>query len=205
MKRDARRIALAALSLDSASFHHITFKDIPPTKYEFAGDHATMAVTKSASAMVQSFPTVRTVTAMQFEWRGTGTVGVLDARHEQTKRGDDARLRIGLMLEGKKPTVPFFAPAWIKAVDAVMKLPAERLQYYVVDAKAAPGSEWDSPYASSIVNLALASTPDKDGWNKVRYKLPGSVTIVGIWLMADGDDTGSTFTTELRALDLEGQ
>ncbi len=84
-----------------------------------------------------------------------------------------------------------------------MKLPTDRMLYLVVDAKHAPGELWESPYSGSMTLMSVASVEGKDGWRQAAVAFPEPKQVVGLWLMADGDDTGSTFETRLKDLVLE--
>ena len=190
-------------SLDPAKYKHITFEDIPQTKYSAAGAAMRMEVKKSSSFMLQPFSAKKKVSRLKFMWKSTGNLQVKSAEQEKEKDGDDSRLRIGLVLAGDAPTVPFFAPAWIKAIRDTMKLPSDKMVYLTMGAKNKPGTVWESPYSDSMELRALASKPEKDGWNAVDHKLAKPLDVVALWIMADGDNTESSFVTELKDLNIE--
>lgn len=191
-------------ALDLAGFKHISFADIKPSIYsQEAGGVLRVDVEASASFLLQAWAEPRRVRSLSLLWRGQGQLKVRDAKHEQEKAGDDARLRIGLLLQGEAPMVPFFAPAWIKIIKDVMRHPAGELFYLVVDAKAAPGTSWQSPYASGIRMQALPSQPEQGGWMRSSAVFDPVLRVVGLWLMADGDDSKSQFKVWLRQLNLD--
>ena len=105
-------------------------------------------------------------------------------------------------MSGEAPSIPFFAPAWIKAIGDNMKLPSDKLLYLVVGAKNKPGARWESP-SDSMNFLALASTPGKDGWMKVDHTFKTPHKVVGLWIMADGDNPESVFETRVKSLVVE--
>ena len=198
----APSVQASPVALQVSAFKHITFKNIPATTYSDAAGVLTMKVDKSSSVLVLPFDAERTITNVKFSWRLNGVVSTKNAEHEKTKKGDDFPLRIGLMVSGPAPTVPFFAPAWIKAVRDSVKLPSDKLIYLVAGTKSAPGTTWESPYASSIGTVALQSSPIAGSdWQAVDYRSEAT-KITGIWVMADGDNTASSFTTEIRDLEL---
>lgn len=193
---------LNRVSLDPQAFKAITFKDIEPTKYERIGETLVATIHESSSALVKAFDAPRKIQRLGFSWLLEGGLKVADANAEQSKAGDDMPFRVGLMVKGPAPTVPFFAPAWVKAVRDAMALPTDKMIYFAVGTKSPPGTVWKSPYAASIETRAVASTKGGDGWNVVDHGM-GPLEVVGIWLMGDGDNTKSNFSVKIRSLVLE--
>ncbi len=191
-----------AIDMNPADFQPVTFGKIPPTVYERSGDSLKMTVVKSSSFLLKPFEAERAVSSVSFEWQSQGELHVKDAAAEKTKEGDDGHLKICLMISGKAPLVPFFASAWVKAVRDAMKLPADRLRCLIVGTKAKVGEKWPSPYDDSIELVAVDGPDEGKGWRRADAKFDQPLRIVGVWIMADGDDTGSEFTTRLRDLTL---
>lgn len=191
-----------SVSLDIADFRHITFENIPVTIYKNEGKVLLADVTKSASFLVRSFDTKHLVKQIDFEWRHMGKPSIKDATHESSKEGDDAILRIGLMISGKPPLIPFFASSWIKAVKDTLKLPSDEMLYLIPSAVHKQGEQWNSPYSDSIKCLSVPSVLQSNGWQKSTINLKNPLEVVGIWIMADGDNTKSNFTVWLQNLNL---
>jgi hypothetical protein len=195
-------LAASALAVDMnpADFRPIVFDGIPATLYERSGEELKMTVNKSSSFILRPFDKPRSVSGVTFAWRSEGELKMKDVATERTKAGDDTRLRICLLISGEEPLIPFFAPAWVKAIRDAMKLPADKLHCLVAGSLAKPGETWPSPYDDSIELEAVGSTIDGKGWHRVDAKLARPIDVVGLWIMADGDDTGSEFTTWLKDL-----
>ena len=191
-----------AIDMNPADFHPVTFSKIRPTVYERSGDSLKMTVARSSSFLLKPFDAERPVSLVSFEWQSEGELRVKDAATEKTREGDDGRLKICLMIAGKAPLLPFFASAWVKAVRDAMKLPADQLRCLLVGTKAKVGEKWRSPYDDSIELLAVDGKDEGKGWRRVDAKFDMPLKTVGLWIMADGDDTGSEFTTRLRDLTL---
>lgn len=186
-----------------ATFKHITFSDIPSTSYKEAdGNQLKITVKNSASFLLKPFKAALNVKQVSLLWRANGQPQIPSAAIEAAKKGDDALLRIGLIVEGSAPLVPFFAPQWIKSVRDYLHLPSDRMMYLVVGAKHAAGSTWESPYSGSIKNLAMESEPVGDGWNRASATFD-ALNVVGFLLMSDGDDTASTFVVDVKDVKLE--
>lgn len=191
------------ISLDARRFAHITLGSIPPTQYANDGGALTLEVARSASFLLMSFDRPRTVRGLAMRWKSKGTLHVATARAEETKAGDDYRLRVGLLVAGEPPILPFFAPAWSRAVRDHLKWPSDRIVYIVGGARHPAGASWKSPHSNSIDNLAAPAVVGEDGWTRSRTLLRAPLRVVGLWIMADGDDSRSSFRTVLADLVLE--
>ena len=150
------------ISLDPAKFKHITFEDITPTIYAKDGTALKMTVKSSSSLFLMPFETVTNVSKIKFKWKSEGTLKVSSAKAEETKDGDDGRLRIALIISGDAPTVPFFAPGWVKAIRDSMKLPGDEITYIAVGSNHKPGSVWENPYSDSMKMLSVASASGEE-------------------------------------------
>jgi len=199
-KQEPLATNLKPLSAKAEQFHHITFKNIKPTKYSISKGQLTAITDKSASAFILPFKKKRTVNYMSFEWKFTGNFNQPSVKEIKTKGGDDAILRLGLMVSGRARLVPFFAPTWIKKTADIMKFPAGDLIYLNPHSPLADNRKWKSPYSTSIQNIAVGSKLLADKWRRSTYKFDEELTVVGLWIMSDGDNTSSKFETHLRNL-----
>jgi len=188
------------LLLNPKSLKEISFESIPKTKYEFSKEAIKISVQQSSSALVMPLEKVVTINKISFFWKLDGEVKTSSAEHESTKSGDDFPLRVGLCVYGPKPLIPFFAPAWVKKIRDILIHPSDQMTYLVAGSKHRPLDEWKSPYSNSMNQISLPDTPLKEGWREVNYHLKKDLRIVAIWIMADGDNTKSSFTTYLKNL-----
>ncbi len=191
------------IDLMVSAYKHITFKGIKPTHYYNLRDRLLARVENSASALLYAFDKVRPVRRISFRWKLRGRLRVRSKQHEKSKAGDDAYFRIGLMLHGKAPAVPFFAPAWIKMTQRHMRLPAAKITYVAISSRHGYGESWLSPYDRSIRIVAINRRVAADRFTQVTYQFDRTLQVVGLWLMADGDDTGSRFSVSIKDLVLE--
>jgi hypothetical protein len=189
------------IPLSQSSFKEVTFEDIPPTAYAFKDGSLSASVNNSSSFLLLPFDKVTELKGFSFQWKKEGAVKVSTAEQEQSKKGDDFYFRLGLILSGEAPFIPFFAPSWIKAIRDHAKLPSDRITYYVVGAKSAVGSTWKSPYSGSIDYFSVASTEHEE-WNTAELSLKKNLKVVGLWLMADGDNSKSKFEVHVKQLKL---
>ena len=175
------------------SFIPLIFKDKPETAYQFKDSTLSFVVKKSASALILPFAEPCKLTRLSIIYQMQGQPKLAGSSAEAEKKGDDSFFRIGLMISGKAPLIPFFSPAWVKKLGTILKSPSDRMLYLWLEAQHRPGETWLSPYTGSIQNVGMTSVV-KDGHREAVYAMTSPAMVVGLWLMADGDDTGSEFS-----------
>ncbi len=181
----------------------ISFSDIPKTEYKLQPNSYQANVNKSSSVLLYPFSSPKRISTVSITWRTEGTINIPSSELEQSKKGDDAQIRLGLILSGPTPFVPFFAPAWVKKVQKVLKMPTNHMIYLIAGAKTADGKEWENPYSGSITNISMHNMKTDQGWTTSQYKAKSPHEVVGIWMHSDGDDTKSSFKIEGKNLLLE--
>ncbi len=187
--------------LKQSNQHVVDFNDIPKTQYEFKPGILEARVDKSSSALVFPLEKPIQVKSVSIKWSRQGTIKrSADKVDEKSKAGDDAWFRLGLIIAGPAPMIPFFAPAWIKRLKEVMTLSSNQMIYFIAGSLQDAGAVWPSPYTDSIIYSAMSNQDQGDGWWVSQGALKKEQQVVGFWIMADGDNTGSQFTT---LLDLE--
>lgn len=191
------------ISLCAERFEAIAFRSIPPTTYTFEDNVLICQVDCSASILLQPFDEVTAVSAVSFEWKSQGEFQVKDAEHETSKAGDDALLRVGLVLHGEPPRIPVFAPSWVRQIRDILTLPSGRMILLKAGSRHPPESTWPNPDTGYIKYVSVASEPMEDSWKKATYTFEEELEAAGLWLMADGDRTDSRFTTKVRNIRLE--
>ena len=189
--------------LQPDAFEHIRFGKIAPTRYRFDNGRLIAEVDDSASFLMQTFDTVKTITAVRFKWQTQGRLFVKDAAHERRRDGDDAVFKLGLLLKADAVLPNPFVPMWLKRVQALLKFPSETMLNLVAGAHHPAGDQWPGPYNSRVKMIAIKSAPDGEGWRQASYQLETPANVVAVWLMADGDNTHSTFTTQVKEIVLD--
>jgi len=189
-----------AITLDNKNTTHITFKRIKPNSFVFKEDSLTVQVNSSASFILLPFESPIEINKISFQWKKKGMIDISDGLQEETLKGDDAYLRIVLIIEGKYPLMNPLAPKWVKQVHKILKYPSDKMICIVPGSRHKVGQHWKSPYSNDVEIIAVGSDTKKDGWNFSEHKFEKSQPVVGLWIMADGDNTQSTFTSQLKAL-----
>ena len=154
-----------AISLQADNFEHIQFKKIKPNNHAFENNVLKIDVNDSASLLMLPFDTVKKINKVSFEWRSEGLPLVNDTRHESSKAGDDAVVKIGLLL--KADDTPFFnpfTPSWLKRVNELLPFPSENMVYLVANAKHLVGEEWLNPYNARVLMVSISSVKGLDDW-----------------------------------------
>jgi hypothetical protein len=188
---------------DKEKVNHINFKKIPPNQFEIKSNLISIEVNKSASFLLIPFKNTKTVKEVTFEWKKDGLLNVKNSQHEETRSGDDAYLRVGIMIEGKKLLTNPLAPKWVKRVRETLNHSSNRVIYLSPNTQHQAGEHWKSPYSNEVDIIAVASEKIDQGWQLSKHIFDSSQSVVGLWIMADGDNTRSTFTTKIKTVTLE--
>ena len=194
----------AEVPLEPGNFEHIHFRRIQPTNITFNDDSIRIAVNDSSSFLLLPFDPIKTVRTVTFDWKVDGRLKKRSIEHEKSSKGDDAWIRVGLIVSGQPEYVPkAFLPRWVNLVRKTLKHPSDRMIYLVPDAKHPSGESWTSPFSTSIEMISVDSRNLDDDWKQAHHTFVQPLQVVGLWIMADGDNTNSAFNTELRRLIIE--
>ena len=198
-------LSVPAQQLDLALplYKHIQFSRITPSHFSNRGQDLVINVEKSSSALLYAFMRPQEISEVSFLWKSNGKLNIKSKKQEASRAGDDSYFRLGLFIQGGAVEVPFFAPNWIKKARNHLKLPTDKILYLSVGAKHPAGEMWVSPYSKSIKLLSVKSVAAGNGFRRAYVKFDMPIRVVGLWLMADGDNTGSRFATTVRGLHLK--
>lgn len=187
--------------LDQDDFEHIHFKRIRPNIVDISDNTIHFEVNKSASFLLLAFDEIRNIQHVSFEWRASGQLNKRNIEHENTRNGDDAWLRVGLIIEGQAADIPEpLLPRWMKQVRKTLRYTSNSMIYLIPGAKHEPGQTWQSPFNSDIDMVSVESISMGDEWKRVVHEFDLPLQTIGLWIMADGDNTASVFNSQLRSL-----
>lgn len=192
--------AILKIDLSPDNFRHIKFDSVRPTDYSFRAGNLEIAVRESASFLIKALPKPVRVQRARIFWRAD-RLPQITKQGEKTKSGDDAALRVGLFLLGKPEALPFFIPEWMKEAAAELHQSAEKVLFLKVACKSPAGTRWLSPVSDKMETLCLASTRDGQ-WIRSEGTF-ATTEVVGIWLMADGDNTKSSFKVWVKSVEFD--
>ena len=185
---------------DQHNFRHIQFKRITPNTVNYTTERIIFQVNQTASFLVCPFDSIYSISHVSFQWKAAGQLKKLSVEHEASREGDDAWIRVGLILKSESEFVDPIGPRWIRQTMETLKFPADNMIFLIPEAKHAPGEIWLNPYSRRVKMIALGSTGHPDGWRTSEYYFATPKKTVGILLMADGDNTKSAFTSEIKNL-----
>lgn len=191
------------LDLRAATFEHIQFSKIKPNKHSYEKGSLKIEVDNSASFLMLPFDHVRKISKLSFDWRSEGKPQIKDAAQESARDGDDAVFKVGLLLRAEDDSLNPFLPSWMKRVKALLHFPSENMVDLVVDSKHAVGEQWTNPYNKRVLMVSIASEKGADGWWHTHYQSEQPLAVVAVWLMADGDNTDSKFTSYVKNISFE--
>lgn len=186
--------------LDQLHFDHIHFKRVEPNTIRFNNGEIVFHVSQSASFLLHAFDNTKPVHNVSFLWRANGQLNKHSVEHESSRKGDDAWIRVGLILKGEPRFPDPLVPPWVRQVRKSLKFPSDNMVYLIPDAKHAHGNAWVSPFSNKVNMISVKSAQQQDGWQAVSYNFTTPQQTIGIWLMADGDNTQSAFTSRIKNL-----
>ena len=192
-----------AVLLQADNFEHIEFSRINSSRYSFHDQQLKIEIDDSASFLMKSFVQVRQIKQVSVEWRSEGEPEIKSVQHEEQREGDDAVFKIGLLLSGEDSFFNPFLPSWMKRVEESLQHPSDNMVYLLVKAKHASGEQWVNPYNKRISMIVMNSVAGNKDWHTSNYTFDNPVNVVAVWLMADGDNTDSRFTVNIKNLSLE--
>lgn len=191
------------LVLQADNFEHIEFRRIKSNRHSFDDQQLKIEVDNSASFLMKPFDEVRKVTRISFSWKSEGAPKIKNAEHEKSRPGDDAVFKLGLLLQAEEALSNPFLPSWMKRVEKLLKFPSENMLYLVADAKHAQGEQWLNPYNDRITMISMHSANEGQGWRRASYDFEIPLNVVAVWLMSDGDNTDSSFTSHVKNIIIE--
>ena len=192
-----------AILLQEDNFEHIEFSRINSNRHSFSDQQLKIEVDDSASFLMKPFVTVRQVKQVSVTWRSTGEPEIKNSKHEGQREGDDAVFKIGLLLSGEDSFPNPFLPSWMKRVDELLNHPSDNMIYLVANAKHKSGEQWINPYNKRVAMIAMDDVATDKGWHVSSYIFETPVNVVAVWLMADGDNTDSRFTVDIKSISVE--
>ena len=191
----------------ATDWHSLQFRRIPPIQHQVRDGKITLEVKSSAGGLVRLLPKGTRVKAFIVTGSVKGDLK-LDAKHLWEKGNDDAYLRVGLIAEGGRRLSQLerlMAPDWITTMDDVLgadgRAPSAIHSHLLVPHASWIGKQRANPSMKQLVDY-IDATPGADGRFTMLVELPEALNLVGLWLMADGDDSGSTFTVSVDSLEL---
>lgn len=199
-------VLVLALPLSTpAAWKVLSYRGIPGNAVAFGADGLGIAVNRSAGPVVHRLAEPRVVTGIRASGVVTGQLETTADRQGETG-ADDFVLRIGLVEAGsRRPTFlqRRLAPSWVRELFALAPPGSGVAQIRFFNLGLASSQiGWTRRHPlSDLVLEEIVAAPGEDGRFEVDARF-APITVLGVWLAADGDDTGSRFHVRLEGLSL---
>lgn len=183
----------------------LAFRGIPPNRVRFEGGVMTIVVERSAGPIVMPLEQPTVVGSVRAAGIVTGTVATTPQR-QGGPDADDFALRVGLVEAGDRR--PSFlerrlAPKWVRHLFSLA--PAGegigRIRFFNLGLDTSQIGRARTHPASDLLFEQIVAAPDDAGRFDFTVDAGGPATLA-VWISADGDDTGSSFTVRLERLEL---
>ena len=188
-------------------FKHIEFSKLLPNNFTKKINHVNIDVNNSSSFLIIPFEDIVITNKVSFLWKSKGLINIKDKNHEKSKLGDDAMLRIGLLTLKKNPYKfignIFGKPGWLRDVEETLVHKAGSLIYLLPKTKNKYPETWNSPYSSLIKMVPTKTIFFSNDWNKSNIIFKKYIEVIGVIIMADGDNTNSKFETQIKSISLD--
>jgi len=187
----------AAISISASDWVELEFDDVPKSSTIFEKSCISISVEESASPLVRIFPSPKAI-------RGFEVTGSVSDYETWALDADDALLRVGVIELGEtrlNRLQKLTAPDWLKRLDELVGKTGGGVSS-IRCFNLAPEAGWigrtrTNPNAS-LFEETVQAAPDENGNFKILVEFDSSVQSPGLWLLADGDDSGSSFRNSNR-------
>lgn len=191
---------------EEKSWETLSFPEIPSNEISFAPGALQVTVEDSASALLHFFAETQWVTKIRIRGKVEGALH--DAPTEQVKSPRDALLRVGLIEKGQRQMNPFqriAAPQWLEDLEKRVLQRAEGIDcihcYHLLPDRSSLGPMQEHP-GTSFLRQKNHAAPDSEGNFDFLIEHEDPLPLIGLWLLADGDDTKSKFTITITKIEI---
>lgn len=199
-------LAMMAIPLDKKeAWTELAFKNIPTNAVSYSSVGIKVVVKNSASPLVYKLDKFYKVSGFEVILKVEG-----DLKNDPPEKTfeEDSLFRLGLVVEGKQKlnaVKKLFAPDWVKKLFALAPEGAglEKIYFYNVGrTPASMGIKRAHPKTDLMSEEVVAVRSKNESEIKINYHLQNPVNIAALWLSIDGDDTKSSFTTNIEKINL---
>ncbi|MEM1440914.1 MAG: hypothetical protein AAGF67_01130 [Verrucomicrobiota bacterium] len=193
--------------LAADSWKELNFREIDPNKTTYGPGKLRVEVNGSASPLIHLFSERKNVSSLRITGRVAGNWKFATG-DDWANSPDDALLRIGLIENGTRrlnPLEKLAAPEWITEIEEATRSTADGVGtircFHLMPNENWVGQTRTNPNAK-LFHETVAATPAEDGSFAIEVELDSPLESVGLWLLADGDDSGVAFIVEIDSLEV---
>lgn len=187
----------------------LEYANLPANQVESRDRGMLVSVDRSASPIVYPLDNISRVTRVSVTGELTGLLDIDPERQGQPGE-DDFSLKVGLVIAGDK-RLNFFqrlvSADWVKTLYdlAPADIGIDRILFLnAVQDESQLGLRRQHPL-SDLIYERNVWVLDRSGPFELHYELESPRDIVAVWLSIDGDDTGSSYSTLISRLSLDGR
>lgn len=202
-------ILLSALSLtllpigSESQWKSLQFDGTPANEVNFSDLGIEIEVKESASVLLYLFPEPKEVSEFSIRGEVNGNLN-LAAETGWADAPDDALLRVGIIETGTRKLTPIekiAAPRWVKNLESMLgdgDVGVGQIRCFNLQ----PNGDWVGKSRVnpnvSFFHETVAASPTPEGAFAWGSKLDAPAQAHGFWIIADGDNTSSSFTTTIE-------
>lgn len=194
---------------EQTNWQVLQYSRIPPHKVQFTKAGLAMQVERSAMPLVHPLGKPFATKRVRVKGRVEGTLNIPPGR--QGEEGyDDYVFRLGLVEPGKRTLGSVqrrFVADWVKKLYELAP-PGSGISgihfFNVAAEKNHLGKKRQHPL-SDLIREEVVALPRADGRFDFEHVLAQPLQTIAVWLSSDGDDTKSTFTVRVEAIELLAQ
>lgn len=206
-------LAQSGISLplaDQSKWQVLQYSRIPPHKVQFTKAGLEMQVERSAMPLVHPLAKPFATGRVRVKGRVEGTLDIPPGRQGEDGY-DDYVFRLGLVEPGKRTLGSIqrrFVADWVKKLYELAP-PGSGISgihfFNVALEKSHVGKKRQHPLSNLIREEVVALPRRADGRFDFEHVLAQPLQTIAVWLSSDGDDTKSTFTVRVEAIELLAQ
>ena len=194
-----------SVKLHTDNFKILKYGGIDSHKFVNKEGSLIIEVNDSANPMIYKFDQAKYLSEIAIKVKIKGKIKLKDKKQGE-KKNDDFRFRLGLVFEGDNTISGFqkmFAPEWLKELFKLGEgyRGVDKIQFYTTyqdqSLKDTKRDHYFSEYLKEIHNLFI----DEKGIVDQKIYPEKDKKCLGFWIAIDGDDTDSSFTTEIHKIE----
>lgn len=207
--------AWVAIPLGSADWKNEKYSKIPGNVVTFekpsdgsSSSTIKIAVDRSASPLFHLLDGTKQVKGVRVRGKIQGKLNLSETKRQGAKGADDFGLRFGLVVPGSKTLSglkTLFAAEWVKRLFALAPKTSglDRVEFFnVVQDSRLKGQTRQHP-SSDLLFERFPTLVGDGGEFVVNESLANPIPALALWLGADGDDTNSKFSVEIKGIELD--
>ncbi|MDF1753289.1 MAG: hypothetical protein P1U89_10975 [Verrucomicrobiales bacterium] len=189
-------------------WHLLSFGDTKPNIVSEHPASLTISVNNSAGPLVYGFDSVKKFTGIRIQGTIDDLIRLSPNRKQGAKGSDDYALRLGVILTGDRKLGALerkFAPTWIKELESLSPAGSGLGEIHFYNVENGSGSGWTRrthPLGKGLIKEEIARTLTQPGPIDFEIQFEKELSLSGLWIACDGDDTHSKFKVTINRIEM---